>query len=334
MKIKNSNVKISLNGKIFNFQNTILKGYTKKFVDSQLEKDYSLFNAGKYAKKLNYILLKFDEPLDFDENSILQNTDFDVVLTMDVVNNVTAGNNQIVVDYLYSRQTKIAVYDYNERKNGYLEDYADKQITAIGFNTNFIPNRPDAFPVCSCLDTLNYNLYVTRNTQFTASRKDVFEIDGLFKSELENINFPLHLNPISFTEKADAWASEKHTPAYALLKSVGLSSGSDLILDKEFDIDDLGYEKNEEEIIINEIDNYLIEGLLFPNESLFPNNEIYPISAEARYIVLKYVVLQGDYDGESATSENTDWIERGYYYIGFPIDKYGKSKIKIKYERN
>lgn len=329
MKVKNEHVKLKIGEKQYVFHNLILDAYIKKFIDFQLLNDYSLLNALKYSRSLSYILLKLDTPIEFNEKSNLQNTDFDIAILFEskkITQNFSS--NRVITEYLYDSVKELNVLDYSDYMTKKISEFDNRQITAIAFNTYWRPDT-DILPVCSVIDTSNYNLYLLKDQKITLNRRDIIETDGIFKSDLKAVNFPLHLSPLGFEEKVNDLVSDNHGKAYGMLKSIGLSSNDDLNIEKEFDIEEIGYSIIDNTIEFNEIDNYLSIEKLLPKNNLFPFSNLYPLESQYKYVVFKYAIVQSD------LIENTNYpIERGYYYIAYPVSKYGKSKVKLKYERS
>ncbi len=330
MKIKNEEVKLKIGEKQYVFHNLILDSYIKKFIDSQLLTNYESLYGLKYTKSLKYILLKLDNPISFDEKSVLQNKDFDIALLFDSFEpKQIASSNKIIVEYFYNSNKEISVLDYSDNKTKKLRDFDDRKITAIAFNTYWRPDLPDMIPVCSVIDTSNYNLFLMKDQKLTMSRKDIFETDGIFKSDLKAVKFPLHLSVKGLEGKANEFVADEHSNGYGILKSIGLSTNEYYKIEKEFDINKIGYSINKNTIEFNEIDNYLSIEKLLPSNELFPFSNLYPLASQYEYVVFKYAVVQSD------IVDNLRYpVERGYYYIVYPVSKYGKSKVKLKYERS
>lgn len=337
MKIKNEEVKLQLGNKKYILHNLILNAYIKKYIDQQLERNDEFISYFKYSRKLNYILLKFDEQLIFDEETILQNTDFDIALIFENVNiKQTCTSNRIITEYFYNSYSNVRVFDYSDNTSKEIKDFNNRKITAIGFNTTYLDLNSSDTPVCSVIDTANYNLYLLNDQKLTFSRKDIVETDGIFKSDLKNVTFPLHLSVAGIEEKTNEWVCENHGNGYGKLKSIGLSTNDKLDIEKEFYIEDIGYtvKKNNNRIEFNEIDNYLSIEKLLPNSKILPLANLYPLTPQYKYIVFKYAVIQNDIVMSDTTGDSEYPIERGFYYVAYPISRYGKSKIYLEYERS
>lgn len=345
MKIKNDLVTLKTGDKQYNFNNLILDEYLNRFVRAQLDKE----NISEYKndKLLRVCLLKFDTPFEkIESDSKIKNQDFDICLMLSKREQIVS-NNQIVIEYSYG---DAGIYDYKESayKTESIDKYYGKKITAIGFNVTWVPYNLNnegtyKFPVCAILDTSNYNIYLQKNQELSITRRDIITTDALFYSNDNNkIPGPAHLCPKGLTKiiQDDIYNENNlkvtffNDNAYGILHSVGLSSYPDYI-DKEFIIgEDIQVEQSETELNIKGIENYLsTDNPLFCSETIYCNNNLHPVKTNYKYIVLKYKIYQ---EVHSGTSDNitSEVVDTGYYYYqAIPIDKIGKSNLKIKYER-
>ena len=114
----------------------------------------------------------------------------------------------------------------------------------------------------------------------------------------------------------------------------GLSSYKDYI-DKELVIgEDIQLEANGAELTIKDLKNYISKNNLnFPSSDMYSDVNIYPLKNNYKYIVFKYKIWQrvhsGSFDNVKSVTTDTGY----YYYQAIPIDKFGKSDLKIKYTR-
>lgn len=198
-------------------------------------------------------------------------------------------------------------------------------------------------PVCAILDTSNYNMYLQQNQDFSITRRDIITTDALFYSSNKNkIPGPVHLAPYGVPQiiyqpniyrETGVWQSFNDR-GYGILYSIGLSSYPDYI-DKEFIIgEDIQVENNGIELNINGLENYLTkDSPLFCSKNIYASTNLYPVKTNYKYVIFKYKVYQevhsGTYDDVISTSTDTGY----YYYQAIPISKFGKSNLKIKYER-
>lgn len=346
MKIKNEIVNLKLGNKQYDFNNLILDEYLKRFARFQLSED----NIAKVSddRKLKYVLLKFDTPIENIQTSTkLNNKDFDICFVGGTITNQTIAENQISIQYNYETQSNSLIYDYskNTANNIRLSDYYGRKITAIGFNSNWADDSNFSWktPVCAVLDTSNYSIYLQENQDFAITRKDIITTDAVFyTNNKQKIQGPAHIAPFGipqiieqpniYNDDKTAW-SFFNDSGYGILYSIGLSSYTDYI-DKEFIIgQDVDIENNEAEITIKNLENYLSKKSIFTGKDLYPSIGLYPIKSNYKYIILKYKVWQmvhgGTYENITSTPTDTGY----YYYQAIPINKFGKSNIKIKYER-
>lgn len=346
MKIKNELVSIKIGSKQYDFKNLILDEYLKRFVRAQIK--YANIEAGanlteesatEYENKtdllMRYCLIKFDEPLKNIESTELKNNDFDLVSFDDFAVSQDISEKGVVIQYLYNLKE---TYNYKTLKYENINKYSGRKITAIGFNSTMYSS--DNCSVCAILDTSNYNIYIQGNQSFSVTRRDKIQSDALFNCSFEKYKGPIHLAPLKESynvygedgEDGGSTARDWNTRK-AFLYSVGLSSYIDYI-DKERIIgEDIQIEINGTELIIKELENYYSNKIFFPNNDIYPGSNIYPIKSNYKYIIFKYKI----YEYPSSVDMYGDWIPYtdtgNYYYQIISIDKFGKSNIKIKYER-
>lgn len=337
MKIKNDLVSIKIGNKQYDFNNLILDEYLKRFVKTQLNME----NVEEISlkKTLKYCFLKFDTPLSFTETSEIKNNEFNITF-LDTCNiNQTISKNQITTEYTYNTDEFIFDYEKGTSTDVSISDYYNRKITAIGFNSWWLPEAN----VCAILDLSNHNIYLQENQDISITRKDIVTTDAIFYSNNENkIQGPVHLladGMPELIEQPDIYRptggySSFNDNGYGILYSVGLSSYTDYI-DKEFIIgEDIQVEDNGTELNINGLENYLsTDSPLFCSEDLYCNSNLYPVKTNYKYVIFKYKVWQkvhsGTYEEIIETLTDTGY----YYYQAIPIGKFGKSNLKIKYER-
>lgn len=337
MRIKNELVSIKIGKKQYDFKNLILDEYLKRLARSQLdEKNKNLITVDTRAR---CCLIKFDKTFEeLSAESEIQNSDFDICLMGSTIANQDISEQNITTEYLYASDF---IWDYSKQSGDVqISDYYGKKITAIGFNSWWV--RGTAL-VMAVLDVSNYNIYLQENQELSVTRKDIITTDALFYSnDKTKVPGPVHLAPYGvpqIIDQANIYENEHsykmfNDEGYGILYSIGLSSYSDYI-DREFVIGkDVQIKNNGTELEIQGIENYLSnDDLIFPHNNIYPNSTIYPIKSNYKYVILKYKVWQlvhsGTYDNTIETPTDT-----GYYYNqAIPIDKFGKSNIKIKYER-
>lgn len=338
MKIKNELVSIKIGNKHYDFNNLILDTYLERFAISQLNLE-DTYNNISTEKMLRYCLLKFDTPLEnLKENSELHNQDFDICFGISAQNSQIINEKQISIQYAYEMMTDIFDYKNNTTVVG-IDEYYGKKITAIGFNTIWWNDKETTtkYPVCAVLDTYNYDIYLQENQDLSITRKDIITTDALFYSSNSKFTGPLHLVPEYLTRYVGPVLDKNEPPISRYINtikpklySIGLSSYVDYI-DKEFvDGQDVQVEQNGTELNINGIENYLsTDSPLFPSNDIYPSSNLYPIKSNYKYIIFKYQIWEergGAYDDPFILTND-------YYYQAIPIEKFGKSNLKIKYER-
>lgn len=200
MRIRNDLVSIKIGKKQYDFNNLILNEYLNRFAKSQLDKDNMRLIAND--KELSYCLLKFDTPLEVNENVELDNEDFDVVLLEGASNIIQEiSENEISIKYTYKSEWIWGDYHSttgNLNNNKTIKDFYGKKITAIGFNSYFglTKNMSWRARTCAVLDTSNYNIYLQENQDFVVTRKDIISTDAQFWSKDKRIKGPTHLAPL------------------------------------------------------------------------------------------------------------------------------------------
>lgn len=351
MKIKNELVSLKIGNKKYDFKNLILDEYLKRFILRQL--DTTTLRYIPYQIMLNTILFKFDTPFEnLSPQSEIFPENFDIAFIGECKSVITIASPSIITTkYTYDMENFI--YDYNKKKGGNLpfEDYYGKKIVAIGFSSYFA-SFTNKNKVCAILDTSNYNIYMQANQKLECTRKDTISTDALFWSSDDRIKAPVHLSPYGgepllyqnpypgFREEDKKnFKARSAIPTKGVLYSIGLSSYTDYI-DKEFVIGkDVIVVQNGTELSIQSINNdFNFEKELHPNNLIYPSANLYPIKSNYKYVIFKYKVYQeiekGVYDEDN--NLNFEYIQtdtKSYYYQAIPIDKFGETNFKIKYER-
>lgn len=323
MRIRNDLVSIKIGKKQYDFNNLILNEYLNRFAKSQLDKNSIRLITND--KELSYCLLKFDTPLEINENTELYNQDFDICILSDNTNIVQEISEQeITIKYTYNSNLSLWDYKKNTADNIKISDYNNKKITAIGFNSYFAPSTD--LKVCAVLDVSNYNIYLQENQDLTITRKDIISSDTVFWTENKKVKGPVHLAPSGITILENGFRK-----AQGILYSVGFSSFIDYI-DKEFVIGkDIQAIQENNEIKIEGIENYLSnESALYPSISLYPSHGIYPRKPKYKYLILKYKVWQDVVNGDEYIATDTGL----YYHQAIRLNKHGLTNLKIKYERS
>ncbi len=325
MRIRNDLVSIKIGKKQYDFNNLILNEYLNRFAKSQLDKEG--IRKVVNNKELNYCLLKFDTPLEIDENTELHNQDFDIsISSTNVIQEIS--EQEVNIKYMYNDSLGIWDYSKNTAENVKMSDYYNRKIVAIGFNSHFQSDENTSYkiPICAVLDVSNYNIYLQENQNFTVTRKDIISSDAQFWSESNKVKGPIHLAPSGINVLENGFRK-----AAGILYSVGFSSYIDYI-DKEFLIgESIQAIQENNEIKIEGIENYhSSESVLYPSISLYPSVNLYPRKSKYKYLILKYKIWQDVANGEDYVTTDTGL----YYHQAIELDKYGLTNLKIKYERS
>ena len=360
MKIKNELVSLKIGNKQYDLKNLILDEYLKKVITTQLTVnpvgEASRFQLKDYSILMGALFFKFDTPFEnLQGNTELYTKDFDIYFIGGQKNDVSSeiSQNQIAVKYSYDL-SQDRVYDYQKHTRP-ISEYYGRKITAIGFGTDWHPKSK----VMAVLDTSNYNIYMQANQNLECTRRDIFISDALFWSNDDRIKGPVHLSPnggksllyqdpykgieeIDDMYKKNGAFAISPGRTFGILYSIGLSSYTDYI-DKEFVIGkDVNVVRNGTEISIQSINNdYNFEKELHPNNLIYPSSILYPIKSNYKYIIFKYKVYQELVVGDaeingsymSFSYEYTPTDTKSYYHQAIPINKFGESNLKIKYER-
>jgi len=336
MKVKNDFVAIKNGNKEIKIRNTILNTYIEKIIANQMEEE------ARESLSMNYIFLKFDKELDFNETSILTKEDFDLLIGVRS-NNTETSEKEIINNYIYIlSQGEEATEISTEERISNFEQYNGKKITAIGFGANSYDN------LYACLDVRNYNIYLDTTQVLSITRRDILSTDAYFYSEDKIVKFPIHLSDGKIVSDTVLGISKKY---YGLLKSIGLGSNP-YVMEEEHSL--LPYEEHiqvdNNTIAINDelTIEYTNEGLfpaedlypsedvypariiidsLYPSKDIYPGLDVYPTHSAYQYIQLKYAIYY--VDDEQAVPTDTG----SYYLLSMPINRKKKIKLNILYER-
>lgn len=332
MKIKNEFVKLKIGDKKYDFHNLILNEYIKKFVNYQTEMEP--INA--FNRRLQMCFIKFDEPLEnITENSQVASDDFDIYLRGQFLYEQTLNKKQIEVQYSYELNHSDTVYDYDEEDFMPISDekYTARKIAAIGFASLYSSN------IDAVLDTSNYNIYIQQLQDISIVRKDVISTDGEFYS-ISGIDAPLHLAPYSELKYTvniqimpeDPIITQYIRYLYPQLYSIGFTNYPQVIISDEYAIgEDVNITTTDTEIIFNEVENNIGESPLICSPDVICNPSLKAKKDRYRYVVFKYRIYEmyanyGAYDDPFVATDQ-------YYQIAIPISEFGRTNLKIKYER-
>ena len=334
MKIKNEKILIKCGKKRIELRNLILDAYLNQFANAQI----SIGNAVStdFQKCLNYCLLKFEEPLNFDKTSKIPNENFDVALIGDELIRQEGNEKKVIIQYDYVFNANSFFYDYKKKYGGqYMSEYYGKKITAIGFNSWWTPTTKEKFiPVCAIVDVSNYNLYLQEGQEFSITRKDIIATDIEFYSPTDKIKYPVHLAPnnIENLYLPELKAYEYWDPvAYPVLYSIGFGNDKINIMEEHIiENDEAFLNAKDNKLYVNNLKIYeSISNIFLPQFLPFTGAR-----SNYKYIILKYKIYQrlNDSSGDNTTSKN---IDSGYYYqCVMPITEYGQKSVVISYERS
>lgn len=310
MKIKNEYVKIKTDKKEYIFNNLILDTYLRRMAEIQEDFDNRYWQAPFLSK----CYVKFDRKLDFDVESILYPSDFDVEFNM-TNNYVSNSTNKNEIEYVYRSNNR----------------YSNKKITAIGFFAN---------DTCyACLDLYDYSLKVKETDNVSIVRKDIISTEATFNSSISKVSYPIHLTPVPIEWYEENPKTTEEYPYYeslasAHIYSVGLGTNKNE-MQKEVILDDNNTEFFGNKIIFRDIfSNENLVGILEPNMN-YPSNNLYPTDTENYFthVFIKYKLYYNIYDSEG--SANYQHVDTGEWYtLSIPITATGDFDYAIKYERS
>lgn len=339
MRIKNDFIIIQNGKKQIKLHNTILNTYISKIINNQLTTDPD----ERASLIMNYAYLKFDSSLEFDKESNLQESDFDLKVIY-YTTNTDISPKTIVNNYFYKvDNSQYTVYDISS--SSYITDlsnYVGKKITAIGFGGNYQAQGI----IYACVDTSNYNVYIEdTNTIFSIARRDIISTDSIFYTP-NNVKGPIHLSD-------GQYHYDGGFPDYQLvgiLDSVGLGLNSykmDIGISLNPYVEHIDVETNKiqllDELVIEhysdglfpDLDLYpstevyparIIQKPLYPSNDIYPGIEVYMLESPYQYIQLKYKVYKID------TIDGTTTDTGDYYLLSNLIGDKEKIKMNIEYE--
>lgn len=304
MKIKNEYVKIKTGEKNYDFSNLILDEYLNIIASSQCSgssQEASFFPA------LTKCYIRLDRKLFFDETSELDANDFTFELTGDTDVRVTdMQKDKVIINYTYDETV--------------LENYQNRQITAIGFFTE------DNNNCCACLDVYNFGLKIGADIQIF--RKDTLQVEDHIKifddmqpfpeyNVLKGLPCPIHLLPEPLHWKGET--------IYAYLWGIGIGTKNVVRVKTNFTNSSKICEDNK--IIINDyiLHNHNIRNIVEPSFK-HPSLGLYPknIQDAYNYVYLIYNVRN-----------TNNYANKGYYCIVMPTNIVGRFfDYFIEYERS
>lgn len=318
MKIKNDSVMIKVGNKQFDFTNLILNTYLKQMINAIDDND--IFKG--HAPNLEICYIRFmrsdsvneTNDFQFDEDSILNTSDFDVAINRNSVN-LQTSNNFVILNMQYSVQDN-------------LDSYVGNMVTHLGFADSY-------GKFYACVDVSSAGIYIQPNEDFTVFRRDILSTNAYFTTNNEKVNYPLHL--VSFDNKSVLNAGTSEYPylekkIFAKLRSYGFGYSKNIIQDEYDIIMTIGEVEFLDTSIIINVENNETEGL-YPADDLFPANFVYLEKSNYTYIFLKFKVYEIVYKIDSSYNKVYSTVDTGIYYtLSMPIHR-GQFQYRLKYER-
>lgn len=342
MKIKNEYILVNNGQKQVKLHNTILNTYINKIIANQLDIDPD----SRHTLLMGEIYIKFETPLTFNKDSILQESDFDIRLHYYTMNNDITPT-RIIYNYFYKIDSSIySIYKISTQT--FITDYSEyigKKITAIGFGEL----HQNQGIVYACVDTSTYNLYIENSEEiFSVARRDIITTDTIFYSNSNLIRGPLHLCNGQFHYDSNQFMDFTYI---GILESIGvgvtkakLDNEKTLIpYNQHLDISEQNKIKINDEFTIDyeadglfpALDLYpaediwperIIEEPIYPSNEIYPGEEQYMLSVPYQYLQLKYRVY------ENETIEGTLNKTSIFYILSKKIERNNKIKMEIEYE--
>lgn len=338
MKVKNEYVKINIGKNKIELRNTIFQNYIDMIMNNQL------LTSNRNDLQMYSVYVKFDDTLSFDESTPVNSTDFNLAFQY---TNIDIQNDKTAISVLYRYDTIPERFKINDiANNDYiydLEDYLNKKITAIGFGQNYFG---DDVELWACVDTSNYNLYLT-DKFFTISRRDIFETDGNMYCRSGLVKSPIHL----FSKIPNSVIEGESY--FGVLESLGLGVIPNVISEEhsllpytdhitktgnKYDISDIleiSYSDNglyPAEDLYPSSDIYparRILNVIYPSAELYPSENLYPLSTPYIWYIIKYHIYKYEYINYQLQITDTN----DNYLISIPIKNLTRIKSNIEYRR-
>ena len=311
MKVKNEYVQIKMGNRIWTHKNMIFNEYLKRLFKSQTETIYEPCYITK-------CYIKLDEPIEnVDYDSEIYASDFDISISESsrsapteawLKTRITTNENSVKVNYIFDTNGTYRIKGDNlNHRASILNKYANRKIAAIGFGSY---NEEE--PLLAFLDTSNMNIIINYNENFTISRLDTFQSDGL----CDGYDFPLHFANDLLRN------NQEMTFTKAKLYSVGFGSKRG-IMEEEYLISDVQTDIDDYSITLN-VNREEKKGV-YLNDNLHLG--FTPTKDNSKYLIFKYRLYVVDtYDNLSSTNK--------YYTMSVKNDyDFGDLEIKLKMER-
>lgn len=340
MRIKNECIKINNGKSTTTLRNYIYDEYLSVFSKTQYLTDLTDIRLEQRKKVLEYVYIKFDEPLEDITNATIN--DFEISSYKNKIN-VEAVENVVRITYEYNLDNGYKIEDDTLIN---IEDYYGRKITALGFGVDS--------NVFACLDVSNYDIYIYEDEGIYITRKDIIATEA----ECYGYDYPIHLIPTGDIQNAEYNSvSGEYEPLYANLYSIGLSKTKG-ILDEEYiigqDIDikiesdtSFGFNllKGENETIYPQENLYTSESMyplppysrseLYPKDTLFPKNDLFPKDSNFKFIFYKFRLYTIHWNGTSPSVGNLEikYLDK-YYTMYLKNNTTGLFEIITKIERS
>lgn len=325
MKVINESVVLKKGSKIYEFKNLIMDCYLEKFAEAQLLSE----NHNNIANQLSLpsVAIKFDVPLDVEEDSLYYGDDFDVFSFSAMDNQVqqTISNQQITIQYKYPLEQQVLTMVEGSLSQTTLSSFAGRKITAIAFFPIWMCIMATGvyrIPARAILDVSAQNIYIEENMPLSITRKDTITTDAEFYSPFNSVKGFVHLIP-----DKNGLTSYAQYRQFGILESIGITNNPRR-LDNELVIgEDVTVTRNGNKITFSEIANDFNPRKIFPGPRIFPGLGIYPLKSSYKYFFLKYKVLE---------APNGTYVDSGKYYYAIKKVDFIKSdwwNIEIDYER-
>ena len=311
MKIRNDFVLIQSMKKNIKLHNTILQPY----INEVRNRTGCISNLS--FKDIANIFIKFDEELEFDEESILSYNDFNMYAYL---SNDGSTRNSINIELeknycKIKRKVGVSKYEwYKKISEGEFEPTSDiteflgRKITAIGWGY-----KTSNQPIYACLDTSNYDLYFYKDLIIT--RQDTITNDQIFTGTSNDKCYHLVLGTQGFH------LDNRDLRKFVKINSIGLGYYPSIM---EYETTEFTRTFDGNSIILSSL-NLEEKTALFPASNLYPSENLYPSGATSRYFIIKYLYNDKyNFSGDG-----------GYYYVATPINNLtGDLKLTINVERN
>lgn len=302
MKVSNLLVKLQYGNKTYNYKNLILNTYFKALIN--MHKSTSVKD---YHSPVMKCYFKFEDNIEFNEESILSKDDFDMNFECTYYNEVTSDKSlQIERNY-----------------NIYFNSgYSGKQLKTIGFGIDDC--------IYACLDVSDEGIVFQQDEIISVERIDLFSLSDNLNVNYNNslYKYPLHLSEGVKKTNVIGTRLIGYTYIYAHLEEIGY-----------------GYNKNKanrytkiKEIIADfkdfslEIDNSLSNiNNLYPSEFLYPSEMLFPKHSKYTYIFLKFKLYKYEINEIEGTTSITELPQ--YYTYSILVNDKDKFKFILKYER-